>query len=269
MVSCWAKAAVQEAMRASAKSIFLMGGLFFAAAGESEDETESHAKESGEKDLEIGGKDEGDGVGGEPEERDGLFENHVPLDVPVDLGGDDFAHLERFEEAGEGAAIFEDVNVGALVEGHHDGSEDGVHGDADSEGDAHFAPGEGGGGEDIDEELLVALAGGGEEDGDAALEDHHGHGDAHAEDTPDDHAGKDAKALLVPDALADAECPHFAKDGEDGELEEGHDEGEVLGEIVEPIKEVGGGDEKWGENRGDDDNYNPVGSFHFDVRCYL
>ena len=224
--------------------------MLFLATGKCENESQCHAEQGGEEYLESGRQDKGDGVHREPEEGDGLLDDQVPLDVPVDLLAHDLAHLHGTEEAADCATVVSDMDVGAFVEGHHDGSEDTVHQHADGEGYAKLAPCElcrlecGGvyGG-------VTAVAGEGvshgtEEGRDAGLEDDHRHGYGHAQEAPDYHAGKDAETRLVVGTLADAQGQAFTEGGENGELEEGHDVGVCCCGAAEPCEESRGGDEE-------------------------
>ena len=234
----------------------------FLPCGKGKYQSQRHAEQCGEKHLQVGRQYEGDGMGGEPEERYRLLEHEAPLHAPVYALRHDFLHRQRLQQASQPPAVVGDMYVGAFMERHHHRSEDGVHQHADGEGHAHLAPREAAAEEDGRERARVAAADSLKKHRHAGLEDNHRHGDADAQHAPHQHTRQHAEALLHIAALAYAQRYHLAQRGEDGKLEEGHDERMALGGTVEPIEKARGRDEKRCQHYTDTHNQNQVGFLH-------
>ncbi len=229
-------------------STMLFGSGSLGIVGHGHDDTQCHTEESGKEHLHIAGQKEGDGVGREPEKRNGLLEDEVPLRIPIEMS-DNVTHIQLVEQTAHRAAMREDVRIGDFVQRHHDGGEDTVHRHTDAKGNTYLAPAEVAGKDGLHRTNHLGTVGdktayGTQHKGNATLEDNHRHVDAHAEETPHYHTRQHAEAGLAVAAFAKAQAYHLAHRAEDGELEEAHNKGIVARELFEGVKEAGSRDKK-------------------------
>ena len=98
----------------------------FLASADCENHTESYTQQGCKEHTVLAWKHKRDGVGGVPEQWNGLLKYEAPLAVPVE-GRDKAAHWDRLEECLNRASALCDMCIGNLVEGHKHGCKEGVH----------------------------------------------------------------------------------------------------------------------------------------------
>ncbi len=182
-----------------------------------EDDSQEDAEEGGAEDALFARKQEGDGVGRKPEERDGLLEHEFPLHFPVQVL-DNLTHLNRTDETSQRTAIAQNMRVGHLVQGHEDRTEGGVHHHRYGECQQHLLPRQRSG-KYAGRIVHTEIGGKGRY---SIREDHESKVNPHAEESPHEGVRQDAEPLEIIFTCADAQSQQLAHRGKHGKLQKTH-----------------------------------------------
>ena len=101
------------------KSSLQVLGLFRILQGRnSKQNTQNNAQESGKQHPVFLGQQKGDGLGRDPEKRNGPLEYEVPLYVPINFP-EYPGKLNGSEKSSQSPAIFQNMYIGNFMECHH------------------------------------------------------------------------------------------------------------------------------------------------------
>lgn len=226
----------------------ISGFLFH--GGDGQEKTEDDTTEGGKEDLEILRQTECERVCGNPEQRNGLFEDESPLHAPVHLANVTL-NGNRFEKGGKRPAVFVDMHVGDLMYGHEDGCESGIHHHADTESAQEFEPRHRGGHccRNTAESRISF-----HKSRHPETEHIHGQGNPHTKKPPNHKFGRQAEALVIVLSCFHTATKHFSEGGQDAEFQKGHPERKTLvgGTIcvIYAVKQ-----EKWQQKQDYDGNH--------------